>query len=259
MKTKLKPVTLKITWTEATEIVRLDLVALRAWAKSNPDEVMEISTYEIWKEEKREVFYRPKAMYHADVSGDHHISLTYVADEHPELPRNEIFWGVLSIVVNENLDGASANYLEIPGGEGSGKAKRCRVLKDDETKLGERTVLIRLAQAQFRADALTVGGGRCAITGETQVEALDAAHVDEVKDKGRHDVILNSLVLRADLHRLFDRAKFTITPEGKLIPGRNLTPEYKALLTERDHLDPKTVVRLSKALHTRSRNARPRS
>ncbi|PSO48774.1 MAG: hypothetical protein BRC33_08750 [Cyanobacteria bacterium SW_9_44_58] len=49
------------------------------------------------------------------------------------------------------------------------------------------------------------------MTGERTLPALDAAHIKPYAQSGSH-TISNGLLLRADLHRLFDRFYITITP-----------------------------------------------
>ena len=75
-----------------------------------------------------------------------------------------------------------------------------------------RAVAQRRGQPLFRAKLLDAYGGRCAITGCSAPEVLEAAHV--LPYKGQHTNRLdNGLLLRADLHTLFDCGLLWITPE----------------------------------------------
>ena len=80
---------------------------------------------------------------------------------------------------------------------------------DDEVYRVRRTVMARTGQPRFREALRTAYGDRCAISGATEPTALVAAHIRGVKDKGRHNV-QNGLLLRADLHNLFDAGQITI-------------------------------------------------
>lgn len=75
-----------------------------------------------------------------------------------------------------------------------------------------RAVAQRRGQPLFRAKLLDAYGGRCAITGCSAVEVLEAAHV--LPYKGEHtNRVDNGLLLRADLHTLFDCQLLWITPD----------------------------------------------
>lgn len=82
----------------------------------------------------------------------------------------------------------------------------------------------RLGQGLFR---LTVADayGKCAVSGEHSLPALDAAHIKPFSDGGPHDVA-NGLLLRADIHRLFDRGYVTITPDYRFKVSHQLDSEF---------------------------------
>lgn len=81
-------------------------------------------------------------------------------------------------------------------------------LTHQEEELRERRIqlyrrLERPAQAAFRAKLRFHFGSRCVVTGCAVPEALEAAHIVAVADGG-DDHLDNGLLLRADLHLLFD-------------------------------------------------------
>ena len=70
-------------------------------------------------------------------------------------------------------------------------------------------VVYRPRQGKFRDGLLVAYGGRCAVTDSDVAESLEAAHI--VAYKGMEsDAIQNGVLLRVDLHRLFDRFLLTI-------------------------------------------------
>jgi hypothetical protein len=81
-------------------------------------------------------------------------------------------------------------------------AERTRITRD---------VLARPRQAAFRR-ALVDELERCVVSGEPCAEALEGAHIDPVLALGTDDPKRNGLLLRADLHRLFDRGWLRIVP-----------------------------------------------
>lgn len=75
-----------------------------------------------------------------------------------------------------------------------------------------REIRTRTGQQAFRDEVLQHFGKRCAITGCRTVSVLEAAHIVPVAVGGTHDVV-NALLLRADIHRLFDDGLLTIDPK----------------------------------------------
>lgn len=64
-------------------------------------------------------------------------------------------------------------------------------------------VSTRPQQAKFRAEIIDSFGGACAVTGNRCLPALQAAHVFPFEHGGSYEVD-NGLLLRADIHLLFD-------------------------------------------------------
>lgn len=92
-----------------------------------------------------------------------------------------------------------------------------------------RAVAQRRGQPLFRARLLEAYGSQCAITGCKAVEVLEAAHVLPYRGEHTHRVD-NGLLLRADLHTLFDCQLLWITPEHTvaLVPAL-LATDYSDL------------------------------
>ncbi len=70
----------------------------------------------------------------------------------------------------------------------------------------------RLGQGTFRVAVTQAYHGACAVSGEHSLPVLDVAHIRGYAEGGPHDV-RNGLLLRADIHRLFDRGYVTVTPD----------------------------------------------
>jgi putative restriction endonuclease len=83
----------------------------------------------------------------------------------------------------------------------------------------------RLGQGSFQAAVLDAYSRRCAITGEKVIPALEAAHIVPYSDGGEHRVD-NGLLLRRDVHALFDRGYITVTPDLKVRVSRRLKDEF---------------------------------
>lgn len=88
-----------------------------------------------------------------------------------------------------------------------------------------RLIRPRLGQGGFRVAVTDVYNRQCAISTEHSLPALEAAHIRAYADGGAHDV-RNGLLLRADIHRLFDRGFVTVTPDHQFKVSRRLRDDY---------------------------------
>jgi putative restriction endonuclease len=86
-------------------------------------------------------------------------------------------------------------------------------------------VRARLGQAGFRIAVLDAYGRSCAVTHEHSLPVLEAAHIRPFSEDGPHDVS-NGLLLRSDVHRLFDRGYVTVTPDLRFRVSRRLRDDY---------------------------------
>jgi len=73
-----------------------------------------------------------------------------------------------------------------------------------------RLVQPRLGQGAFRLEVADAYYRRCAITGERTLPALEAGHIRPYAKHGTHE-IPNGILLRSDLHNLFDLGYLTVT------------------------------------------------
>jgi putative restriction endonuclease len=87
-------------------------------------------------------------------------------------------------------------------------------------------VLPRVGQGSFRVVVTDAYDRRCAITGERTLPVLDAAHIKPYSVTGEHRVS-NGLLLRSDLHRLFDRGYVTVRPDFKIQVSRRIREEFE--------------------------------
>ena len=101
------------------------------------------------------------------------------------------------------------------------------VATEDVIRGGHRktVVRVRIGQAKFRAALLESFGPICAFTGPTHQIALEAAHLYSYAQSGEH-VVGGGLLLRRDLHRLFDAGLIGVDPASRSIA---LAPELQQL------------------------------
>jgi putative restriction endonuclease len=84
----------------------------------------------------------------------------------------------------------------------------------------------RLGQGAFRIIVTDAYRRRCAITGERTLPALEAAHIKPFAEGGSHDPT-NGLLLRRDIHALFDGGYVTVTPDLRFEVSRRIKQEFK--------------------------------
>ncbi|MBX9583125.1 MAG: HNH endonuclease [Gemmataceae bacterium] len=94
-------------------------------------------------------------------------------------------------------------------------------IPDDETPVAvddvegtNRLILLRRGQPQFRQQLIEAYGGRYALTGSDAQDALEAAHIVPASQGGK-TVLVNGLLLRADVHTLFDLNLVGINPNTR--------------------------------------------
>lgn len=97
----------------------------------------------------------------------------------------------------------------------------------DHARYGTPTLIRpRLGQATFRIVVTDAYSRRCAITGERTLPALEAAHIRPFADGGSHDPS-NGLLLRRDIHALFDAGYVTVTPRLTFEVSRRIKEEFE--------------------------------
>ena len=84
----------------------------------------------------------------------------------------------------------------------------------------------RLGQGAFRVLVTDTYHRRCAVTGERVLPALEAAHIRPYGEGGV-DEVTNGLLLRRDIHGLFDRGYVTVTPAGLFEVSRRIREEFE--------------------------------
>ncbi len=84
----------------------------------------------------------------------------------------------------------------------------------------------RLGQGAFRVLVTDIYERRCAVTRERTLPALDAAHIRPYSDGGVHEAS-NGLLLRRDIHSLFDTGYVTVTPDHHFEVSRRVREEFE--------------------------------
>lgn len=101
------------------------------------------------------------------------------------------------------------------------------ILEDTQAMYGKPVLAkVRLGQGAFRVLVTDAYSRKCAISGEKTLPVLEAAHIKPYAFSGPH-FISNSLLLRSDLHKLFDSGYLTITTDFKVEVSKRIKEEYE--------------------------------
>ena len=161
-----------------------------------------------------------------------------------------------SIVVGKTYDASTAEGLrlweqvmaaaEIAPAEAqrSGVAEQQSIYVAPGPRYGEpHLIRPRLGQGAFRLAVTDAYNRECAITGGRVLPALEAAHIQSYSKGGEHEVS-NGLLLRRDIHSVFDAGYLTFDEELRVVVSNRVRTEfnngneYRRLHGERLRLPP---------------------
>lgn len=238
-----------VRWTDAREAFKIDLDRIK-----NGEMLLETTETEIVKGVLRFWRYNTTSEFAPDGAGGR-LTIHYRKAKNRHLPAYGRRWGktLLDFYPGhakgraewiDNNEEYDAKRRKIHGGETTWKLVSPATfhLTQRERKTIERTAR---QQAQFRLQLLMIDP-KCAITGEEEKALLEAAHVVPVAKKGP-DVAANGVLLRADLHRLYDAGLFRIARDGSVIPSKALKSTTYRDLLERARVDRDTLDRIAGA------------
>jgi len=93
-------------------------------------------------------------------------------------------------------------------------------------RYGSYLAKVRLGQGSFRLLITDIYNRRCAVSGERTLPVLEAAHIKPYSESGPH-AIQNGLLLRSDLHKLFDAGYVTVTQDYSIEVSRKIREEFQ--------------------------------
>ena len=83
----------------------------------------------------------------------------------------------------------------------------------------------RIGQGIFRVAVTEAYSRRCAITREKALPALEAAHIRPFAENPVH-YVRNGMLLRSDVHKLFDAGYITVTPEYRVKASQRMKEDF---------------------------------
>jgi putative restriction endonuclease len=102
------------------------------------------------------------------------------------------------------------------------------IATQEQTRFGTPILVApRLGQGSFRAMVTNAYEYRCAISRERTLPVLQAAHIRPYASGGLHE-LSNGLLLRSDLHTLFDLGYISVNPDDRKINvSRRIREEFE--------------------------------
>lgn len=96
---------------------------------------------------------------------------------------------------------------------------------DSTNRFGYSMTKHRIGQGAFRIGVVDAYHRRCAISGEKTLPVLEAAHIKPVEEDGPYQ-INNGVLLRSDIHILFDHGYITIDDDYRIDVSDHLHEDF---------------------------------
>lgn len=218
---------LRINWDYSQEYVHLDL-------QEPMEKGAKVTTTELWPAEKRNVQYEAICNLWEINAETLRVSLQHEHKNNQHLQEEQVRWGRSYIEVNLADRSARAQWTdESQSGASSVYAKDCVVLNSEEATFFEDLsyeAYLRISRPGHAAlrEQMLKEKCSCALTGPNVREVLDMAHIYEARVGGQA-TWENCMLLRADLHRLFDSDLLGFDSEGRVLLKRDIAARYSDL------------------------------
>ncbi len=148
-------------------------------------------------------------------------NVIYTGGFKPQTEANSEFFELFDgIVRGTESDVEDDDFNADPSQEGNAGSPLNKVM---------RSILERRGQPKFRRDLLKLYNDRCCVTGCAVMDLLEAAHINPYSEDGDNS-LSNGLILRADIHTLFDRNLLTVDENCVVRISKDLIgSEYESL------------------------------
>jgi predicted restriction endonuclease len=236
-----------IKWDWPTEFVQLHL------GKKRYRKGEFIETCERWPDLPYDLVYAARVEEHKIADKQHYLRLIYERENNDDAGVINKAWGYSELKIDLEAGTVIAQWIndapyEYYSGLGEAALVSEALLADIEYECIRR---IKRQQAKFR-NQLLKRYKKCVLTGESCPELLDAAHIIDMQDGGANGM-MNGILLRTDLHRLFDRRLLIIREDGSV----NILPQAKVLGEYRDYVEslnvkPDVLKGIKSKLHIRN-------
>ncbi|MGM0501446.1 MAG: HNH endonuclease [Bacillota bacterium] len=171
-------------------------LGVKATGATNPDYDTEIGCIVL----ENPVFLEPEEYFHPD---DYNLSFSAEISKHKYYPNLE--------------------EINIAGEYKQAEISFSSISCETDYKFDQSSAL--KGQSKFRQNLFKYYKGKGVITKENCAAILDAVHIHPYLKKNK-DHLKNGLLLRSDLHQLFDDGLITITPDYKVLVSKKLDSNH---------------------------------
>jgi hypothetical protein len=199
----------------------------------------QVSTTEWWPNDRKRVSYTTTCSAWSFEGNQLRVSLLYDPKLNTHLAAEDVRWGETHIFIDAGSITATAHWVDKDDPKKWNGEATCKVFIEEDAAffsgMSYETYrrIARPGQAKLREEMLERYGA-CALTGSTNHEALDIAHIAESKDGGEA-LWTNCFLLRADMHRLFDAGLLSFDTEGRALFHESIADQ------DYDHFRNKTL------------------
>lgn len=230
-----------IEWDGGTEYIPFDFNSINSNCQI-------VNTLEYWKSTKEFVSYNTTSKVVME-ENSHILEIYYGKNLNKHISPQETLWGVSKIHITNGATSGEVEWNDDTAPETNNTNKTWNIIDNGLHKLPVKVVSKKIKRNQARLRKALLGiDASCAITGEKTVSVLEAAHIISSSEFGG-EVIENSILLRSDIHRLFDEKLFKISNSGEIVEiNDGLSDYYRELLIKRKYIDQKASNRVAHAL-----------
>ena len=240
---------INIPWDWSEETIIFD-------TNSPPEIGQNLSTCEIWPEyDNLLVTYVARLTRYKKTGTKHQFCLSYSLNDNPKLEIHELCWGTSTVEFDTQRLKCKATWLSSPPDKKYDGTAHGKVIPLTPIQVLEYEAYTRIKRKQQEFKSALLGHTKnCELTGESASSALDAAHIIGVSNYGTYSAD-NGLLLRADLHRLFDANQLRINPRNGHVSLSKSIPKdsaYRDLIKD-IKLNPQSLKRVRSNLEKRKR------
>lgn len=230
-----------IYWENTQEILEFDFTELESITKITK------STELCDSGEKYSYSINPQLL--TNEGGKLEVEIKYIPEDNPEICSDEVCWGTSRITIEPNSYTGKAEWVDDNNGKYNGTVRWVSLNMPLKSKSDRRRITatkLERQQIEFRKLLMHLDE-KCVLTGESVKTVLEAAHIIPVSEGGP-DIPTNGIILRCDLHKLYDSGAFVIQTNGTIKVLNNECGDYYLSKLQNARLTQSTLDRVIGAL-----------
>ncbi len=233
---------LVIEWNDSIEHIEID--------PNNLSGIADLPSSRLfWRDTKESIQLNISTTVKQLENGDTELTIQHNKDSNTHISPDATSWGESSIIIKHGDTQGTLDWKDISAPENSGPRNwAIHAIELNEDPEYEHIKRLKRAQKEFKNTLLEWDSPICSISHESTPATVQAAHIIAKKDRGP-DIPANGILLRADIHQLYDADLFKIDPAGNVVEVDvdNLSDDYSKILLGAK-LEPSTLNRVKKCL-----------